>query len=45
MFGVVLVYYKFILVGSELYKLVIKLFNEVYLISIKLVLGEVFNVS
>ena len=43
--GVALVYYKFTSVGSELYKLVTKSPNEVYLTSIKSVLGEVFNVS
>ena len=43
--GVALVYYKFTTVGSELYKLVTKSPNEVYLTSIKSVLGEVFNVS
>ncbi len=43
--GVALVYYKFTSVGSELYKLVTKSPNETYLTSIKLVLGEVFNVS
>ena len=43
--GVALVYYKFTSVGSELYKLVTKSPNEAYLTSIKLVLGEVFNVS